>query len=453
MTQWPAKSEQPSLSACAVAHQPNKCSLQRIVPVNTASTSTVPTATDSLSNWLQWLESIHPVEIELGLDRVRRVAERMQLQVLNAPLILVAGTNGKGSTVALLEQIYLNAGYSVGAYTSPHIHKFNERIRVDGFDVSDEAIIEALIAIEAQRKDDSLTYFEYTTLAAMYIFRQHRCAVLLLEVGLGGRLDACNLWDADVSIVTSIALDHAAFLGNDRAVVATEKAAIGRPGMPLIVGDTDPPKSLFELVKERGMLLIHVGVWTAGQLPQLRLAGEHQQRNAACALAAIDVLANRLPVSASAIREALDTVVVAGRFDVLEYEGVTVVLDVAHNPAAAEALANTWQSEFGKRAAHAVFAVLADKDIEHVVAPLVPYVRHWFCVQLDVPRATPVAQLTELVNACASNDSIVTSSDSVAAGFHLAHEHALDDGLPVLVCGSFHVLEALPSAVFESVRG
>jgi len=414
----------------------------------------MPAAADSLSNWLQWLESIHPVEIELGLDRLRRVAERMQLQILNVPLILVAGTNGKGSTVALLEQIYLNASHSVGAYTSPHIHRFNERIRVDGCEVSDEAIIDALIAIETQRQDDSLTYFEYTTLAAMYIFRQRKCAVLLLEVGLGGRLDACNLWDADVSIVTSIALDHAAFLGNDRAVVATEKAAIGRLGMPLIVGETDPPDSLFKLVRERGMLLTHVGGWPARQLPQLRLAGDHQRRNAACALAAIEALADRLPVSAMAERAALDTVVVTGRFDVFEYKGVTVVLDVAHNPAAAEALANTWQSEFGERTAHTVFAVLADKDIERVIAPLVPHVRHWFCVQLDVPRATPVAQLAGLLGAGTNNDRVsVTSSDSVADGFSLAYRQALDDGSPVLVCGSFHVLEALPPAVFESVRG
>ncbi len=422
------------------------------MPVSVASTGALPSVNDGLSRWLQWLESIHPMEIDLGLDRVRRVAARMQLLILNAPLILVAGTNGKGSTVALLEQIYLNAGYSVGAYTSPHIHKFNERIRIDGYEVSDEAIIEALIAVEAQRQDDSLTYFEYTTLAAMSIFRQRKCAVLLLEVGLGGRLDACNLWDADVSIVTSIALDHAAFLGNDRAVVAIEKAAIGRFGMPLIVGDTDPPESLFGLVEERGMLLTHIGGWPVRQLPQLRLAGEHQQRNAACALAAIEALADRLPVSATATRAALDTVVVTGRFDVLEYKGVTVVLDVAHNPAAAEALASTWQAEFGKRAAHAVFAVLADKDIERVIAPLIPHVRHWYCVQLDVPRATPAAQLAGLLNTRIGNDSAVTSSDSVASGFRLAHKHALQDGLPVLVCGSFHVLEALPSAVFESNR-
>ena len=239
-----------------------------------------PKAHDSLSSWLSWLEQQHSSSIDLGLERVGQVAKALSLQTPNAPIIIVGGTNGKGSTVAVLEAIYQRAGFRCGAYSSPHIHRFNERVRVHGREVSDAALTSALWEVESarQKAGPTLTYFEYTTLAAVQHFVSCECDVIVLEVGLGGRLDACNLWDADVSIVTSIALDHADWLGTDLSVIATEKAAIGRHGRPLIVGDKAPPASLFELANREGMLVEHVGAVPSHQLPDVALDGEHQQR-------------------------------------------------------------------------------------------------------------------------------------------------------------------------------
>jgi len=398
-----------------------------------------------LANWLSWLEKQHPSSIDLGLDRVGQVARELGVQSLSVPIIIVGGTNGKGSTVAVLEAIYKRAGYRTGAYSSPHIHRFNERIRIDGEQAPDNALVKALGDVEAARArlGPTLTYFEYATLAAVMHFVSSQCDVVLLEVGLGGRLDACNLWDGDVAIVTSIALDHADWLGTDLSVIATEKAAIGRAGRPLIVGELDPPASLFELAEQQGMLLEHVGALPVDKLPELSLQGEHQQRNAACALAAVTALQNRLPVSVDAIEDALQNVRLAGRFEVYSKPGgITRVEDVAHNPAGAQALLDTWRSRFGQQRCELVFAVLADKELDVLVQILAPIARHWYLVRLDLPRARPLQAFAEDMTRLVG-ESACTSCSSVQEACRLADAAAGSHCKLVLICGSFHVLEGV----------
>ncbi len=414
----------------------------------------VPGTAAPLDDWLSWLETIHPVAIDMGLERVSRVADRLQLRPVDRPLVLVGGTNGKGSTVAMLSAIYRAAGYRVGAYTSPHIDDFRERIRIDGKMAEAQDVVDALAFVEAGRAPDTLTYFEYTTLAAMRIFMQAQCDVYLMEVGLGGRLDATNLWDADCSVVTSIALDHQDYLGSDISVIATEKAAIGRRGRALVVGEIDPPSSLFDFAGEQGMQLKHVGRLPEDSLPQTNLHGEHQRRNAACAEAVVQSLNACLPVPTDTVRNALLQVGIAARFEQRKCDDVTVIMDVAHNPAGAQALCKTWQQVFAGQRAEVIFAALSDKDLEGIVAALEPVVAHWHCVPLDVGRAMPVEQLALKVQGASKHP--VSCHGGVADAWQAASEAARSANGAVLVAGSFHtiasvhdVLDAAPASARE----
>lgn len=427
-----------------------------------------PAADEPLSTWLRWLEALHPVEIDLGLERVGRVADRAGLRPVEQPVIIVGGTNGKGSTVQMLSAIYRAAGYRTGAYTSPHITDFNERMHIDGDMASDTDIVAALAVIEEHRKSDTLTYFEYTTLAAMHLFLHRGCDVMILEVGLGGRLDAANIWDADCAIVTSIAVDHQAWLGDSREAIGREKAAIGRSGRPLIVGDAEPPRSVMELAAEQGMDLLRID---AANLPLTSLAGEHQRRNAACALAAIEALQGRLPVAAGIADAALGNVALAGRFERHDIQGIPVVLDVAHNPAAAASLCKTLQHRYSGARVHLLLAMLADKDIDGVVAALAPVVSHWYCAALDVPRAAPVGQLAAAVRQHVIPDAQVEQNHDCVPGQHAepqpntarlqtctsvadgwqsaladclrSRQQPADVPVLILVAGSFYTLSAL----------
>lgn len=355
-----------------------------------------PSADAGLDVWLDWIDKVHPAEMELGLSRVSGVATALGLD--DPPLVIatVGGTNGKGSAVAMLEAIWLAAGYRTGAATSPHVELFNERMRVGGRMATDADIVGALAAVEAARGDTALTYFEFATLASMQLFVTAGCDVAIMEVGLGGRLDAVNLWDADGAVLTSIALDHADWLGTDRAVIATEKAAIGRRGRPLIVGDPCPPASLAPFAAEHGMDLQLVAE-PDSPLPETSLAGRHQQRNAAAALGLVNALQDQLPVTARQASDALRQVALAARFEAHEIDGVALVLDVAHNPAAAEALASTWRERFPGTRGVLLFAALADKDIEGIAHALSSVAAHWVCPAMNGARCTPVAELVERV--------------------------------------------------------
>lgn len=371
-----------------------------------------PGSAASLSEWLAYLESLHRKPIELGLDRIRVVAEKLAL-TYPFVTITVGGTNGKGSTCAMLEAILLAAGYRVGLYTSPHLINFNERIRVNGENASDSAIIEQLVRIEAARGEVSLSYFEYTTLAALLMFEQNRLDAVVLEVGLGGRLDAVNLVDADCSIVTSVDIDHTEWLGDTREKIGFEKAHIYRSGRPAICADPVPPQSLIDYASQIGADLRLFGKdfnysgdrqqWAYGGRSQRRsglaypaLRGANQLLNAAAALAALETLRDKLVVPQQAVRLGLSQASLPGRLQILPGQP-TIVLDVAHNPHAAAALAQNLDGMAFYPYTHAVVGMLNDKDIKGVLAKLVSRVDHWYCATIEGPRGTSGEQLAAMV--------------------------------------------------------
>lgn len=406
----------------------------------------VPSTRDSLDQWLGWLEKLHPTTIDMGLQRVGRVADRLGLRPAKTPLILVGGTNGKGSTVAILAEIYLHAGYRVGAYTSPHIDVFNERMCIDGEMLNDQIIVDALHVVEMAREPETLTYFEYTTLASMVAFNRFECDVVVMEVGLGGRLDATNLWDADCSILTSIALDHQNYLGNTLEAVAAEKVAIGRAGKTLIIGEKNPPSNLIPMAESSRM---NVQLIDDNPLPQSALAGEHQQRNAACAIAAIDDLHERLPVDTNAVTSGLASVRMPGRFEQIRVASQSVVLDVAHNPAAAQSVYDALAKHYPDHHVFAVFSALKDKDILGIVSVLAPVVTDWYCAELCDARATPLNTLLEQISLCANTQpqGFETVSAAWYAAVKAARAVADDKPTVILVAGSFYTLAELRSEI------
>jgi len=401
----------------------------------------------SLSQWLSWIEATHPNEIELGLERAKDVAGRAKLLPVTIPIITVAGTNGKGSTVAMLEAIYRDAGYRTGAYTSPHIVHFNERVSVAGQNVSDVELVQAFESVENARETTELTYFEFATLAAMQVFVQNRCDVIILEVGLGGRLDTTNVWDASCAIVTSIALDHEAWLGSDRTLIGQEKIGIGRAGVPLIMADQEPPEAVLKSAMDARMDVQHVPPEAVREPLKLALPGNHQQTNAYAALTAVANLYSRLPVKLSDAKAALSKVNLAGRFEQHNRDGVKVVLDVAHNPAAAKSVVSGLNDRFPDAPVFAVFGALNDKDIAGVVAALSSKVLHWYCLSLPGERGTQAELLRTLVQQAGGQ---ATAHPSLAAAWEAASNQVKDynsnNPLPeavVLVAGSFFTLTAL----------
>lgn len=365
---------------------------------------------ETLPDWLSYLESLHPKTIELGLERVRAVKERLGLAP-DFPIITVGGTNGKGSTCAFLEAMLSAAGYTVGLYTSPHLLRYNERVRVSRRDADDEALCRAFAAVEAARGDVALTYFEFGTLAAVWHFVQQGVDVAVLEVGLGGRLDAVNAFDADCSIVTSVDIDHTDYLGNSREAIGFEKAGIYRSGRPAICADPNPPQSLLDHAAAIGARLWRVDqefgfeegtdIWRyfgpAGRrdaLPYPALHGRFQLYNASAALAALDALS--LTVSDASVVKGLAAATVAGRFQVLPGKPV-FILDVAHNPHAAAALAKNLSDLPGGGKTYAVFAMLADKDVAGVARILKGRIDHWLVAGLDVPRGMAAQDMLRLL--------------------------------------------------------
>ena len=367
----------------------------------------------TLPAWLALIESRHAeTVINMGLDRVKAVKERLQL-AFSCPVIMVAGTNGKGSTCSMLESILLRAGYKVGLYIKPHFLDFNERARVNGDMASDEALVEAFNAVEAARGEISLTYFEFTTLAIMHLMSKAGLDVVILEVGLGGRLDAVNVVDADVAIVTSVDIDHTDFLGDTREKIGFEKAGIFRPGKAAICSDPVPPQSLIDHANAIGADLWLMGrdfnysgdkqQWNYGGRSQRRnalaypsLRGANQLLNASAALAALEALKLELPVGAQEVRTGLVTVELPGRFQVLPGRP-TVILDVAHNPHAAAAL-NQNLGNMGYHAyTYAIFGSMHDKDIDGVIAAMSEHVDHWCLTDLPSPRAASASELAAKV--------------------------------------------------------
>lgn len=413
----------------------------------------------SLPGWLAYLETLHPKPIAMGLERVAAVASRLGIR-LGCPVITVAGTNGKGSTCAMLEAIYRHAGYRTGLYTSPHLLRFNERVRIGRETVGDEALVAVFDVVETARSrapEVSLTYFEFTTLAALLLFRQANLDVLILEVGLGGRLDAVNVVDADVAVITTIDVDHVEYLGPTREDIAREKAGIMRAGRVAVCGEPDPPESLLARARSIGATLWRIGreygyhaqamQWryqgpggARYGLPQPALRGTYQIANAATVLAAVDALRERLPVSAGAVRDGLVHVELAGRFQVLPGRP-TVVLDVAHNPHAARALADALGSMGYFPRSLAVFGMLADKDIDGVIAAMRPRIDLWHVATLPGPRGATAGELARRLREAGVADTAVRSFDSIAQAFGAARAEAQETDR-IAAFGSFLTVAA-----------
>lgn len=422
-------------------------SLLRAIPV--ANPQTLP-------EWLEYIERQHSQSIAMGLDRVREVAGRLGLDAPARRTIVVGGTNGKGSTVAFIEAIGRAAGWKVGAYTSPHLLAYNERVRIDGRDADDASLVAAFEAVEAARGDTALTYFEYGTLAALWLFGRAGLDLAVLEVGLGGRLDAVNLVDADVSIITTVDIDHTEWLGADREAIGAEKAGIIRGWKPVVLGEIDPPSSVLRRAYLLGANAIRHGsdyfcepvdadhwrwrdVSVRLELPMPSLRAPVQLANAGAAIAALRAL--RAPVPRAAWAEGVAQAGVAGRLQSVDVDGVEVVLDVGHNPQAARALAAWLQVRPAAGATRAVYAALADKDSVGVVEALAERIDHWHLAGLEGPRGQDAAALAQRL---AGTDAAVgAQADTVATALRqaLAQSRAGDR---VLVFGSFHTVgEAL----------
>lgn len=404
-----------------------------------------------LPDWLVLLETRHPKTIQLGLERVGRVWSMLGAGV-DFPIVTVAGTNGKGSVCAYLEAILTAAGYRVGLYTSPHIQRFNERIHIAGQEVGNEVIAHTLNVVEQARGDTPLTYFEHTTLAAMCLFCQEKIDVAVLEVGLGGRLDAVNLFDTDCAVVTPVDLDHMDYLGPDRETIGYEKAGIFRPNRPAVCGDRDPPDSLIaraqalavpllslgrniEVERRPNDWLCRVGDKVFPALPYPAMLGAYQQENAATAIAALYSLRRKLPVPMAAIRLGVAQARLPGRFQIVGREPLRI-LDVAHNPHAACALAGNLAALPGTGRRLAVFAMLADKDAGAVIDALAGQFDHWYLAGLSGPRGRTATRLAEPF---AVRRLPISIHVDVASAWQAAcHEAKAAD--TIVAFGSFHTV-------------
>ena len=411
----------------------------------------------TLTEWLAYCERLHPKSIDMGLERVRIVADRLGLR-FDSPVFTVAGTNGKGSTCAMLESILLQAGYRTGVYTSPHLVHFEERLRLSGDTVPADAWAAAFARVEDARiqgdeEDVTLTYFEFSTLAAMDLMRHSSLDAVILEVGLGGRLDAVNIVDADCAIITSIDLDHMEFLGADRDSIGREKAGIMRTGRPVVVSDPLPPQSVLDHALEVGADLWRFGVdfnfsgdkqqwgW-AGRgrryagLAYPALRGANQLLNASGVLAALSALRERLPVTAQAVRNGLAMVELPGRFQVLAGQP-SLVLDVAHNPHAVAALAANLDAMAYAPTTHAVFGAMADKELTAMLKRMGPLIDRWYFTDLPTPRAASAAELHSRWQALESRKGVSASvhADPLQA-LHAAIA-AADPADRIVVFGSF----------------
>lgn len=408
-----------------------------------------PQATSPLATWLCYLENLHSKTIELGLDRVKKVAATLDVLKPAPTVFTVAGTNGKGTTCRTLEKVLMAAGYSVGVYSSPHLVRYTERVRIQSEELDEAYHTAAFAQIETARSETSLTYFEYSTLSALLLFKQLAVDVVILEVGLGGRLDATNIVDADVAVVTSIALDHTDWLGPDRESIGREKAGVFRGGKPAVVGEPDMPHTIADVAAEKGARLLRRDVdwsyevgessWSfkdaLGELHGLPLPLVPQP-NAATALAALRV--SQLTVSNEAIIQGIKQATLPGRFQIIS-QAPLVILDVAHNPHAAAYLAGRLAQLPKRGRVLAVIGMLHDKDIAGTLANLSPQVDSWYCAPLEGPRGASAEQLIEHLG----QGEVY---DTVAQAWNAAMSAATEDDT-VLVCGSFHtvahVMEAL----------
>ena len=424
----------------------------------------MPTSEATLNEWLQYLENRPQQTIQLGLDRIQAVAERLHLLPFNAPVITVAGTNGKGSTVAGLEAIYTAAGYRVGAYTSPHLLYFNERIRFNQQPISDRLICDAFTLIESVRKSIHLTYFEMATLAALLHFKSMQAQVIILEVGLGGRLDATNIVDADVAVITTIDFDHEDYLGHTLEAIGFEKAGIlKKSNQTLVYADDNMPASILQRASELQIKTICLNKDYQYALSEknieisfldtLILPRPNLHPNAgAAAIVVVEILRERLPLSCLTLRHAMESVYIAGRQQVI-YDTICTVLDVSHNPQSVKLLAKRMASlieEKPEARVHAVFSGLKDKNLNGLIEPMSPWVNEWYSAVLDNPRAASEAMLRDAFSSvCAFTPSF---AHTISEAYQIARSCA-NPGDILVVYGSFYVVSPImPTVLSHSAK-
>ena len=408
----------------------------------------------TLDKWLEWQSGLHPRTIDLGLERVSGVWRSVLHQPMSGIVLTVAGTNGKGSCVAMLESILLAAGYRTGCYTSPHLIRYNERIRLDGEEATDESICNAFEVVDQARGEVPLTYFEFGTLAALYLFAGHTPDVILLEVGLGGRLDAVNILDPDVALITTVDIDHTEWLGETRDAIALEKGGIMRPGRAAVYGDLDAPTALIREARARQVPLSVAGLdfsyeetgrgwnWQGGgirhdALPKPGLPGRFQLNNASAVMMVLTLLGKRLPVARSAVDAGLRDAKTAGRFQVIASDPL-IIVDVAHNPQAAHGLASNLIDSVCRGHTIAVFAMLEGKDIEGVVNIMLPRIDHWCLVSLKGDREMSGDALAARVMGAGVDKRRISQHRDTADALDSARVRSgVEDR--ILVFGSFHL--------------
>lgn len=413
---------------------------------------------NTLKDWLNWLESCHFKSIDLSLERIQLIANKLGLNKFSIPVITVAGTNGKGSTIAAIESCYLAQGYQTGVYTSPHLFEFNERVRLNGQAVSDKTLMTSFELIYQQLDDISLTYFEFTTLAALLIFKSNMLDVLILEVGLGGRFDAVNIVDSDVQVITTIDYDHQSYLGDTREQIGREKSGIIRQDKPVVVMETNIPSSVTETIKQKNAMPYfyqqdysidtheHDWSWHSSETDIDKLHYKNLPiSNMATALMVIELLQERLPMSVDMMRQGVNTVSMQGRCQVVCTEPYLIV-DVAHNAQSAKRFAEFIRPFASGKRVYAIFSALADKALEQLVEPVAAYVNEWHIASVDSSRAANCEQMVNAIKKytdkpCLIHDTInnakqellanVTSNDMIIVyGSFLTVQEALRGKLP-----------------------
>jgi len=415
----------------------------------------------NLQDWLSWQEKLHVQSIDMGLDRIFPVYDKLMNQALAKKTVVVGGTNGKGSTVSFIESMFVSGGYQVGTYSSPHLLRYNERIRINGEPVSDEQLCKAFENVEISRDGISLTYFEFGTLAAFDIFQHQDLDIVILEVGLGGRLDAVNLIDADVAVVTNIQLDHMEWLGETREEIAVEKLGIARNGKPIILADDDFPENVSTILAENKTIFYKLGDafgytyqdqswnwWFDGSadtrqqkhsLPLPSLRGTHQFNNASAALCVSTLLQQELPLSMSHIRVGLNNATLPGRFQLERVEDKMVILDVSHNPHGIQAFIANLKQLPAIGETYIVFAMLKDKAIDQIVTLLDPVIDHWLLAELKVERAIHASSAKQSVEDNANNFISVQTYHSAGDACRQALEK-MQPNDKLLVVGSFYTI-------------
>lgn len=418
----------------------------------------------TLNQWLEYIESIHSQEIDLGLDRIQQVAKRLAIDLSFAKVITVAGTNGKGTTCAFIEHALMHLGQRVAVYSSPHIHQFNERLRLNNESVEDSALIAAFAKVEQARSEISLSYYEFTTLACLLHLMQVKPAFILLEVGLGGRLDATNMIDTDIAVITSVDIDHQAFLGDTREAIGYEKAGIMRANKPVVLGELEPPESVLNFAQQCQAIVYQQGrdyvieqsqdnwQWQNNQ-------GQHYQAlplphiplmNAATALAVLTQL--ELTFTEPDVQRWCEQVKLEGRLERVKHQGKQLMFDVGHNPHAARLLADYIKQQLQTGAVQRIFAIVAmmkDKDISQSIAPFDGFVTAWYCPNLTIERAAKGEQTAQVIKRTLAEQH-VAHFDNAKLAYKMAQQQASDNDL-ILIFGSFFTVAEVKHVLAEQV--